>query len=155
MPYRRTAGTADDLLIQARAMLPHRPSLAEAFYAHENGSLVADIRGDDRRYAGGLIPGAIVLPRNCRVAVYGGDRCRRRSALLGSQYVRWAQPRGCPAWPERDDVGYQDHGRHHEQYIAGRRDGAGRDAEVVTEKRPAQPPCCYAERQAGQEGEPG
>src|SRR5215467_2337853 len=64
MPRRRTAKTADDLLIQARAMLPHRPSPAEAFRAQQSGSLLIDIRGDDQRHAGGLIPGAIVLPRN-------------------------------------------------------------------------------------------
>jgi len=61
---RRTATTADDLLIQARAMLPHRPSPAEAFHAQGSGSLLVDIRGDDQRHADGLIPGAIVLPRN-------------------------------------------------------------------------------------------
>ena len=64
MPGRRAAQTADDLLIQARAMLPHRPSPAEAFHAQENGALLLDIRGDDQRHADGLIPGAIVLPRN-------------------------------------------------------------------------------------------
>src|SRR5215468_3688728 len=64
MPRRRTAKTADDLLILARAMLPHRPSPAEAFHAQQNGSLLVDIRGDEQRRADGLIPGAIVLPRN-------------------------------------------------------------------------------------------
>ena len=63
MRRRRTAKTADDLLIQARAMLPHRPSPAEAFRAQQSGSLLIDIRGDDQRHADGLIPGAIVLPR--------------------------------------------------------------------------------------------
>jgi rhodanese-related sulfurtransferase len=64
MPSHRTAETVDDLLIQARAMLPRRPSPAEAFHAQQNGSLLVDIRGDEQRRAGGLIPGAIVLPRN-------------------------------------------------------------------------------------------
>jgi len=64
MSCRRTANTADDLLIQARAMLPHRPSPVEAFNAQEYGALLVDIRGDDQRHADGLIPGAIVLPRN-------------------------------------------------------------------------------------------
>lgn len=64
MPYRRITKTVDDLLIQARAMLPHRPSPAEAFHAQQNGSLLVDIRGDEQRRADGLIPGAIVLPRN-------------------------------------------------------------------------------------------
>jgi hypothetical protein len=47
MPSQRTAKTVDDLLIQARAMLPHRPSPAEAFHAQQNGSLLVDIRGDE------------------------------------------------------------------------------------------------------------
>ena len=64
MSCSRTVKTADDLLIQARAMLPHRLSPAEAFHAQENGSLLIDIRGDDQRRADGLIPGAITLPRN-------------------------------------------------------------------------------------------
>lgn len=64
MPYRRITKTVDDLLIQARAMLPHRPSPAEAFHAQQNGSLLVDIRGDEQRRADGLIPGAIALPRN-------------------------------------------------------------------------------------------
>lgn len=64
MPCRRTARTVDDLLMEARAILPHRPAPAEAFHAQESGSLLVDIRGDDQRRAGGLIPGAIVLPRN-------------------------------------------------------------------------------------------
>ena len=64
MPDHRIAATVDDLLLQARAMLPHRPSPAEAFRAQASGALLIDIRGDDQRRAGGLIPGAIVLPRN-------------------------------------------------------------------------------------------
>jgi rhodanese-related sulfurtransferase len=64
MPSRRTAKSADDLLMQARAALPHRPSPAEAFHAQANGSVLVDIRGDDQRHADGLIPGAVVLPRN-------------------------------------------------------------------------------------------
>ena len=64
MPAHRAATTIEDLLIQARAMLPHRPSPAEAFHAQQNGSLLIDIRGDEQRRAQGLIPGALVLPRN-------------------------------------------------------------------------------------------
>ncbi len=64
MPSHRTAKTIDDLLTQARAMLPRRPSPSEAFHAQQNGSLLVDIRGDEQRRADGLIPGAIVLPRN-------------------------------------------------------------------------------------------
>jgi rhodanese-related sulfurtransferase len=64
MGQSRVAQTVAELLIHARSMLPHRPSPAEALHAQENGSLLIDIRGDDQRRVGGLIPGAIVLPRN-------------------------------------------------------------------------------------------
>jgi rhodanese-related sulfurtransferase len=60
----RTAKSVDDLLAEARAVLPHRPSPVEAFAAQATGCLLIDIRGDDQRRAGGLIPGAIILPRN-------------------------------------------------------------------------------------------
>jgi rhodanese-related sulfurtransferase len=56
--------TVDELLAQARAKLPHRPSPAEALRAQARGALLVDIRGDDQR-RDGLIPGAIVVPRNC------------------------------------------------------------------------------------------
>ena len=56
--------TVDELLTQARALLPHRPAPAEARGAHAAGALLADIRGDDQRRDYGLIPGAILLPRN-------------------------------------------------------------------------------------------
>jgi rhodanese-related sulfurtransferase len=55
--------TVDELLAQARATLPHRPSPAEALRAQACGALLVDIRGDDQR-RDGLIPGAIVIPRN-------------------------------------------------------------------------------------------
>ncbi len=58
-----TPMTVDELLAQARAMLPHRPSPAEALRAQARGALLVDIRGDDQR-RDGLIPGAIVVPRN-------------------------------------------------------------------------------------------
>ena len=57
--------TIDELLAQARATLPDRPSPAEALHAQAHGALLIDIRGDDQRREDGLIPGAIVLPRNC------------------------------------------------------------------------------------------
>src|SRR3974377_1269656 len=56
--------TVDDLLAEARAGLPYRPSPVEAFAAQAKGALLVDIRGDDQRRAGGLIPGAVVLARN-------------------------------------------------------------------------------------------
>jgi rhodanese-related sulfurtransferase len=55
--------TIDELLTRARAMLPHRPSPAEALRAQGRGALLIDIRGDDQR-RDGLIPEAIVVPRN-------------------------------------------------------------------------------------------
>jgi len=56
--------TADELLMEARALLPRRPSPAQALAAQAHGALLIDIRGDDQRRTGGLIPGAILLPRN-------------------------------------------------------------------------------------------
>ena len=64
MARRRAAKTIDELLARARATLPHRPSPAEAFHAQADGALLIDIRSDDQRREDGLIPGAIVLPRN-------------------------------------------------------------------------------------------
>jgi rhodanese-related sulfurtransferase len=64
MARRRAAKTVDELLAQARASLPHRPSPAEALQAQASGALLIDIREDDQRREDGLIPGAIVLPRN-------------------------------------------------------------------------------------------
>jgi hypothetical protein len=64
MPGHRTAKTADELLVKARALLPRRPSPAEAHAAQATGALLIDIRGDDQRRADGLIPGAVLLPRN-------------------------------------------------------------------------------------------
>ena len=64
MAGHRTAKTVDDLLAQARATLPDRPSPAEAFHAQAGGAVLIDIRGDDQRRATGLIPGALLIPRN-------------------------------------------------------------------------------------------
>jgi rhodanese-related sulfurtransferase len=58
------AKTVDELLSEARALLPYRPSPAEARAAQADGALLVDIRGDDQRRVGGLIPGAVVLARN-------------------------------------------------------------------------------------------
>jgi signal transduction histidine kinase len=63
-PGGRTACTADELLAEARASLPRRPSPAEALAAPATGAQLIDIRGDDQRRTCGLIPGALLLPRN-------------------------------------------------------------------------------------------
>ena len=65
MDRRRAVKTIDELLAQARATLPDRPSPDEALHAQACGALLIDIRDDDQRRQDGLIPGAIVLPRNC------------------------------------------------------------------------------------------
>jgi hypothetical protein len=65
MARQRVTKTVDELLAQARATLPDRPSAAEAARAEASGALLIDIRGDDQRREDGLIPGAIVLSRNC------------------------------------------------------------------------------------------
>jgi rhodanese-related sulfurtransferase len=64
MARHRATKTVDELLAGARATLPGRPSPAEALRAQAHGALLIDIRGDDQRREDGLIPGAIVLPRN-------------------------------------------------------------------------------------------
>jgi hypothetical protein len=64
MAGRGTSMTVGELVAQARAMLPYRPSPAEALDAQARGAALVDIRGDDQRREG-LIPGAIVIPRNC------------------------------------------------------------------------------------------
>jgi rhodanese-related sulfurtransferase len=64
MVQRRAPKTVDELLAQARATLPGRPSPAEALRAQAGGALLIDIRSDDQRREAGLIPGAIMLSRN-------------------------------------------------------------------------------------------
>jgi len=64
MVRRRVAKTIDELLARARATLPDRPTPAEALHAQAGGALLIDIRDDEQRRQDGLIPGAIVLPRN-------------------------------------------------------------------------------------------
>jgi hypothetical protein len=103
MPYRRAAWTADDLLIQARAILPHRPSPTEALQAQENGSLLVDIRGDDQRHADGLIPAPSCCPatRSSGAATLpprGGIPLSRAGRCVSS----WSVTRDTsPAWPRR------------------------------------------------------
>ena len=58
-----TPMTADEPLTRTRATLPHRPAPAEALHAQARRALLADIPGDHQR-RDGLIPGALVTPRN-------------------------------------------------------------------------------------------
>ena len=53
----------EDLLDQARAGLG-RLSPAEALAAAERGAVLVDIREDHQRERDGLVPGAVVVPRN-------------------------------------------------------------------------------------------
>lgn len=86
MPDGHTAKTADELLMEARALLPHRPSPAEALGAQARGALLIDIRGDDQRRADGLIPGAILVPRNALEW-----RCDLASRWRHPALTRWDQ----------------------------------------------------------------
>lgn len=53
----------DDLLRAARARL-HRLTPEDALAATRRGALIVDIRGDDQRREGGLVPGALPVARN-------------------------------------------------------------------------------------------
>ena len=79
--------TVDDLLAEARGVLPHRPGPAEALAAQAAGALLVDIRGDDQRLAGGPIPRALVLPRNALEW-----RCDPASQWRHPEINDWARP---------------------------------------------------------------
>jgi rhodanese-related sulfurtransferase len=79
--------TVDDLLAQAREVLPHRPRPAEALAAQAEGALLVDIRGDDQRRSDGLIPGALVLQRNSLEW-----RCDPASRWRHPDVTNWSRP---------------------------------------------------------------
>jgi rhodanese-related sulfurtransferase len=56
--------SVDQLLDEARALLPYRLSPEETFKEIGVGTLVIDIRGDEQQRQDGLIPGSIVIRRN-------------------------------------------------------------------------------------------
>jgi rhodanese-related sulfurtransferase len=56
--------TVDQLLEDARKLLPPRPSPQETLQAMKEGAFVVDIRGDEQQRRDGLIPGATVIRRN-------------------------------------------------------------------------------------------
>jgi rhodanese-related sulfurtransferase len=84
MAGRRIPKTIDELLAEARATLPHRPSPGEALQAQAGGAILVDIRGEDQRREGGLIPGAIVLARNSLEW-----RCDPASPWRHPAFTRW------------------------------------------------------------------
>ena len=56
--------TVEQLLQEARALLPYRCSPKETLNEIESGTLVIDIRGDEQQRRDGLIPRAMVIRRN-------------------------------------------------------------------------------------------
>ena len=56
--------TVDQLLEEARKLLPPRPSPEDTLQAIKEGAFVVDIRGDEQQRRDGLIPGAVVIRRN-------------------------------------------------------------------------------------------
>jgi rhodanese-related sulfurtransferase len=56
--------TVEQLLQEARALLPYRCSPEETLHAMARGALVIDIRGDEQQRRDGLIPRAMVIRRN-------------------------------------------------------------------------------------------
>jgi hypothetical protein len=97
----RAVTTVEELLARARAVLPPRPSPAEALRAQASGALLIDIRGDDQRRDDGLIPGAIVLP----ATAWNGTATPPRSggtlpSPVGTCTSSWSATRDTsPAWP--------------------------------------------------------
>ena len=68
-PYRRAVTevpppTVDDLLADARAALPRRPTAGELDGLLAAGVLVVDLRPSEVRAAEGALPGAVVVERN-------------------------------------------------------------------------------------------
>ncbi|MDP1701337.1 MAG: rhodanese-like domain-containing protein [Aestuariivirga sp.] len=56
--------TVEQLLHEARALLPYRCTPTETAKEIDAGALVIDIRGDEQQRADGLIPGTLVIRRN-------------------------------------------------------------------------------------------
>ena len=79
--------TVDDLLVEARGVLRHRPEPTEALAAQAKGALLVDIRGDDQRRADGLIPGDLVLSRNSLEW-----RCDPASRWRHPEMTGWSRP---------------------------------------------------------------
>jgi rhodanese-related sulfurtransferase len=56
--------TVDELLEDARKLLPERPSPQQTLKEIAEGAFVVDIRGDEQQRRDGLIPGATIIRRN-------------------------------------------------------------------------------------------
>ena len=56
--------TVEQLLDEARALLPRRLSPEETLQEIGAGTMVIDIRGDEQQRQDGLIPGSVVIRRN-------------------------------------------------------------------------------------------
>jgi rhodanese-related sulfurtransferase len=56
--------TVDQLLDEARSMLPDRPTPQQTLREFSLGAFVVDIRGDEQQRRDGLIPGAAIIRRN-------------------------------------------------------------------------------------------
>jgi rhodanese-related sulfurtransferase len=56
--------TVDELLEDARKLLPERPSPQQTAKEIAEGAFVVDIRGDEQQRRDGLIPGATIIRRN-------------------------------------------------------------------------------------------
>ena len=80
--------TVDDLLIEARGVLPHRPGgRPRPSPCRQRGAQLVDIHSDDQRRAGGLVSGALVLPRNSLEW-----RCDSASQWRHPEINDWARP---------------------------------------------------------------
>ena len=83
----------DELLRAARARL-RRLTPAEAAAAQADGGLIVDIRADAQREADGLVPGALVVPRNVlewRADPAHPDRDARLAAVRGAVVLMCAE----------------------------------------------------------------
>lgn len=56
--------TVDQLLEDARKLLPERPSPRQTLEEIAEGVFVVDIRGDEQQRRDGVIPGAVIIRRN-------------------------------------------------------------------------------------------
>lgn len=129
VPDGRTMYTVDELLIEARASLPRRPSPVEALAAQATGALLIDIRGDDQRRTCGLIHGALLLPRNALDWRCDPTGQWRHPAIDRPESASHPDlPGGIPAEPGGRDPATARAGQRHRHGQRVRRLGRGRAA---------------------------